>query len=703
MLPSRSALTAGRPGWLVAAVAVCAAGAALLPLSRVEAPESLAALAAWMSLVVAAQLGTAAMLAFRFAASGRLRELILLIGYVMDALLVAAHIATFPGVFTETGALGAHPSTTAWLAATWTIVWPLLALAAAGSGGAPAVAPGMRRPALGASVLAATGIAAVATALALGDAAAAARLIEGRSYLRLVDLAGALMLTANVAAAVVWVRVALRSEKDDVAPWLAVALVLSTVGVLLVLAAGTRFTVGWYAHRAATLAAAAAVLVHQIAVSVRWYRRVVIQSRELVDALTGLASRHGLEAAMGLARSRSRRVALLLIDINDFREVNDTFGREIGDSLLCEAAARLQEIPHISVARIAGDEFALLVEAPEEALVARAAERVVAAFERPLLLSGYRVAVQVSVGIAVAERSAATLLSLLREGDVALHVAKAERTRVSWYRSEQDARDPRRLTLLADLRAALADDALDVVLQPIVDLRSGGAPRFEVLARWEHPTFGRVPPSEFISIAERSGLIAPLTRWAIGRAVREVMRQRERGHDISAAVNISPQDLADPGIVDEVERRLVAAGVPARALALEITETALLRDTAVPLASLRRLRALGIRVALDDFGTGYSTLTYVRDLPIDAVKIDGSFVRDMTRRPQDAAIVRSIIELAHGLGLVAIAEGVEDEATQRLLSELGCDLAQGFHIAPPLSGRALDAWLDRQASAAAAG
>lgn len=693
----RAAHSRRRPAWLVTGGLIAALGLALVPCARLEGPESPAVLASWASLVVVVHLGTAALLAFRFAASGQVRELVLLVAYAMDAVLIAVHVATFPGVFSERGAFGASESTTAWLAAVWTMGWPILALvAAAGNGSTPVIERRLRRGAMVAGTVVAVAIGIVATQLALGSDAAAARLIDGRSYVRLIEVAGPFMLAANLAAAVVWVRVAAHSGEDDVAPWLAVALVASAIGVLLVLSSGTRYTVGWYAHRVASLAAAATVLAHQTFVSVRWYRRVVLQDRSLVDPLTGLASRDGLDAALRDARGPGWRVALLLIDIDDFREVNDTFGRDLGDSLLREAAARLRGIPHTALGRIAGDEFALLLEGGDDALVARVAEQIVGAFERPFLLGGYRVAVQVTVGVTVAERLRATLSSLLRESDVALHAAKSEHVRTAWYRSERDARDPRRLTLVADLRSALAEDALDVAFQPIVDLRSGDALRFEVLARWEHPTLGRVPPSEFIPISERSGLVGPLTRWALSRAVAEIVRERRRGHDISAAVNISPHDLADLGFADHVERILVAAGVPARSLALEITETAFLGDTRTSLASLRRLRALGVRIALDDFGTGYSALTYVRDLPVDAVKIDRSFVGDMVRRPQDRAIVGSIIELAHGLGLSAIAEGVEDEATERLLRELGCDLAQGFHISLPLSGAALDAWLDRR-------
>jgi EAL domain-containing protein (putative c-di-GMP-specific phosphodiesterase class I) len=283
-----------------------------------------------------------------------------------------------------------------------------------------------------------------------------------------------------------------------------------------------------------------------------------------------------------------------------------------------------------------------------------------------------------------------------------MYVAKRSGSGHSVYAWEQDAHDPDRLGMIAELRDAIAQDELVLYYQPKVSLRTGTCDRVEALVRWQHPQRGLIPPDDFIPLAEQTGLIKPLTQWVIRSALRQCRAWLDEGLDIAVGVNLSMRNLHDPDLVEQISHLLAATGVPATALKLEVTESALMTDPLRALGSLARLRAIGVEIAIDDFGTGHASLSYLKQMPVEEIKLDRSFVRDMTSDKNDYTIVRSTIELAHDLGLRVIAEGVEDQATWDMLVKLGCDLAQGYHMSRPLPEAALRQWFAASAERRAA-
>jgi EAL domain-containing protein (putative c-di-GMP-specific phosphodiesterase class I) len=290
----------------------------------------------------------------------------------------------------------------------------------------------------------------------------------------------------------------------------------------------------------------------------------------------------------------------------------------------------------------------------------------------------------------------------MRHADVAMYVAKRAGSGHALYACDQDAHDPDRLGMIGELRAAIEQDELVLYYQPKVCLRTGRCDRVEALVRWQHPQRGLVPPDDFIPLAEQTGLIKSLTQWVIHSALRQCRVWLDEGLDISVGVNLSMRNLHDPDLVEQISQLLAATGVPAAALNLEVTESALMTDPLRALGSLARLRAIGVEIAIDDFGTGHASLSYLKQMPVEEIKLDRSFVRDMTSDKNDFTIVRSTIELAHDLGLRVIAEGVEDQETWDLLVKLGCDLAQGYHMSRPLPEAALRHWFAEDAGRRAA-
>ena len=410
----------------------------------------------------------------------------------------------------------------------------------------------------------------------------------------------------------------------------------------------------------------------------------------LHDQLTGLPNRtlfiERVRQAQAALRSGGR-LAVLLVDLDRFKEINDTLGHASGDLVLREVSVRLRaELPgsHI-IARLGGDEFAVLVPAlPEWNAALDVGRRVQVTLGRPLPIQQLELEVPGSIGIAIGPEHGTDPDLLLQRADVAMYQAKVGHTGIEVYAPERDQYSPRRLALVGALRTAIEERDLTLLYQPKVELTGRRVVGAEALLRWHHPEHGSVPPDEFIPIAESTALIQPLARFVLETALEQARRWQESGISLGLAVNLSVRNLLEPTLVGRVAELVARAGVAPNTLTLEITESGVMTDPEAAIAVLWGLRRIGVRLSVDDFGTGYSSLAYLKRLPVDEVKLDKSFVLNMTGDADDAAIVRSTIELAHNLGLQLVAEGVENQRTLELLTTLGCDLAQGYHLARPM-------------------
>jgi diguanylate cyclase (GGDEF)-like protein len=426
-----------------------------------------------------------------------------------------------------------------------------------------------------------------------------------------------------------------------------------------------------------------------------------LRHEALHDALTGLPNRTHLQRRLGSAlddvrTGRTTGAAVMILDLDDFKEVNDTLGHQQGDLLLVEVAARLTAAVGAagSVARLGGDEFAILVpDSADENRVLRVGRRVLRALEQPVSLDGLEVEVGGSMGIALAPAHADDPAALLKRADMAMYDAKTSTRGLRLYEPELDTNNPRRLTLVSELRTALQSGGIQVHVQPQGRLSGGQVVQVEALARWHHPELGNIAPDEFIPIAERSGLIGPLTTYVLDSSLAACAQWRANGHDIGVAVNLSTRSLHDADLVEEVDRLLRRHGVPAHRLTLEVTEGSVMADPARAVALLHRLRDLGVRLSVDDFGTGYSSLSYLKRLPVQEVKIDRSFITSLREGSEDVAIVRAIVDLGRHLQLEVVAEGIEDQETWDLLASMGCDLGQGWHLGRPMPSGELQPWL----------
>ncbi|WP_243274619.1 putative bifunctional diguanylate cyclase/phosphodiesterase [Streptomyces albus subsp. chlorinus] len=420
---------------------------------------------------------------------------------------------------------------------------------------------------------------------------------------------------------------------------------------------------------------------------------------QLRDPLTGLPNRLWLLerawAALDEAERTSSRSALVLIDLDRFRSVNDTLGHLAGDRLLLQIAERLRAaLPRgAEAARLGGDEFAVLLPVADSSTSAqRIARGLVSALSSPLDLDGLTLVLEASAGVAVFPEHATEAEGLLRRADVAMYEAKRDRTAVEVYEATRDGNTPDRLGLLADLRRALDAGEVELHYQPKVGF-DGTVSGLEALVRWAHPERGRVPPDEFIAIAETSGLMPRLTEYVLETALAQVALWRAAGLTVPVAVNVSPRDVHSPGFAGAVAARLARHGVPPGALQLEITEHVLLEDPQQAADTLAGLTGHGVKMSLDDFGTGYSSLVHLRRLPVSELKIDRSFVARLAVDTEDAEIVRCTVDLAHSLGLLVVAEGVEDDETWERLRDLGCDAVQGWLVAAAMPPGETTAWL----------
>ena len=417
------------------------------------------------------------------------------------------------------------------------------------------------------------------------------------------------------------------------------------------------------------------------------------------DELTGLPNRtlflDRLAAAISAARRRGELVGMLVLDVDRFKEVNDTLGHGFGDSLLVEVGRRLAGTLRESdtVARLGGDEFAVMFHTAGEQGALEVAQRVAAALEPTFALAGVSIDVRASTGIAIFPWHAEDAGTLLKRADVAMYDAKRNHLANAVYAPGRDSHSLRRLAILSELRHAVEKDQLELHYQPVLDLRSGGVSHAEALVRWRHPQHGRMPPDEFIPLAEQSGSISLISRWVLGRAVADAARWSREGRGLGVAVNLSALDLRDDDLPGFVERLLREAGLPPLRLGLEITESAVMKDVGRARGLLAQLAAQGVRLAIDDYGTGYSSLAQLKRLPVQDLKIDRSFLSHLDEDGEDLVIVRSTIELGHNMGLGVVAEGVETAASLETLRQLGCDLAQGYHVSRPLPADEFLAWL----------
>lgn len=415
------------------------------------------------------------------------------------------------------------------------------------------------------------------------------------------------------------------------------------------------------------------------------------------DQVTDLPNRSWLTATIDAhlaADPGRRRLAVLVADIDGFDQVNETLGHAAGDELLRVIASTLQRHAptDVQVARLGGSQFAVLLPRASLDRAEVAAQVLHQAVSSRAQVAGLQLAVAVTLGVAVGPLHGDTAELLLQRADLAVLAARTRGRQMATYSPAMDEQSMRRLRLGADLPEAIDGRQISVLFQPIVHTSSGEIAAVELLARWEHPRFGSVAPDEFVPLAERTGLVAPLTRHVLDTAIQRAQVWKDRGLAISVAVNLSSICLAEPGFVSDVELNLAAQGLPAELLTFEITEGSFIGD-ALARSALDQLHELGIRLSVDDFGTGYSSLSYLRRLPIDEVKIDKSFVLGMSSDASTCTITRSIVDLAHSLGLRVVAEGVEDQRTRDLLTAMGCDYLQGYLLARPLNEEQLDSWL----------
>jgi diguanylate cyclase (GGDEF)-like protein len=411
------------------------------------------------------------------------------------------------------------------------------------------------------------------------------------------------------------------------------------------------------------------------------------------DVLTGLPNRSLLhdriEHDLALARRDGTAVCVMILDLDDFKEVNDTLGHLHGDLLLQAIGPRLRRVLRgtDTLARLGGDEFAVVlpgVSGLEDAITVSA--KIAEALEDPFTVAGIWLDVRASIGIACFPQDGEDVSALLCHADVALYKAKSSKTAWEVYCPDEDEHTRERLALAGQLRRGIASGELELHFQPKFSLPSGELTEVEALVRWRHPRLGLLAPDAFIPLAEQTGLIKPLTEWVLDEALRQARSWRDVGFDVRVSVNLSTRNLVDRGLAPTLRDLLGKWGLSASALQLEITESAVIDEARRATTALEELSALGIRLAIDDFGTGYSSLTYLKRLPVAEIKIDKSFVANMSNSREDAVIVRSTIELARNLGLETTAEGVEDESVCAQLTAWGCDFAQGFLLGRPVRG-----------------
>jgi diguanylate cyclase (GGDEF)-like protein len=410
----------------------------------------------------------------------------------------------------------------------------------------------------------------------------------------------------------------------------------------------------------------------------------------LHDTLTGLPNRALLEDRLRNALAEATRhntaVTVLMMDLDRFKEINDTLGHPVGDALLIEVAMRMHALIRNSdtLSRFGGDELVMVLPNTntEQAMVV--VSKIKSAFQHHFRVDGKDLIVQCSIGGAVFPEDGTDAETLIKRADVAMYTAKKGRLGYSFYDMNSDQHSPDRLSMISELHHAIHSDELLLYYQPKLDLKSGNLYGVEALVRWQHPKRGIVSPDEFIPLAEECGLIVPLTFWVLDNALRQLDAWRKVGMEIPVAINLSTRNIHDLAFADRVQQRLRAWNCEPCWLELEITESAVIDDPVRAMQVLNQLDELGVQLSIDDFGTGYSSLAYLKNLPVDEVKIDRSFILDMDKDPRSLAIVRAMIDLGHQLDLHVVAEGIETKESLDIMATCGCDAIQGYYISKPL-------------------
>lgn len=436
--------------------------------------------------------------------------------------------------------------------------------------------------------------------------------------------------------------------------------------------------------------------------SIRHVRHIAARERHhaLHDILTDLPNRTLLHErvnhAITIAKRYQHTVSILLMDLDRFKEVNDTLGHHCGDRLLQQVAPRLRRAVRETdtVARLGGDEFAVVLPDTDLENASHIARKILKAVEEPFMVEGHSLDIGVSIGIAVFPESGTDYEALLQSADIAMYMAKRQGSGFAGYDAAEDEHTLNRLTMLGDLKEAINNNDLVLHYQPLIDIASREVRSAEALVRWMHPTLGMVPPMEFIPMAEQSGFIRNITQWVLRSTLSQIQQWQQQGIDLNVSVNLSVKDIQDIEFPGRLLDLLGEYDVSPSSLILEITESGMMTDSHQAAKVINRLHAIGVILCIDDFGTGYSSLAYLKQLPTSVIKIDKSFVIDMTDDENDAVIVRSTIDLAHNMGRKVVAEGVENRDTLDLLEILRCDHAQGFHICRPLPAEQLQLWLN---------
>ncbi len=432
-------------------------------------------------------------------------------------------------------------------------------------------------------------------------------------------------------------------------------------------------------------------------------RIAALHYQALHDALTGLPNRNllldRLQQAIRAAERGKHKLTIILLDLDRFKEVNDTLGHHVGDKLLCQIAQRLVTLLRESdtVARLGGDEFCLLLPTADTAEAQATAAKVMREIEKTIYVEGQSLVITSSLGIASYPTHGQTPLVLLRRADVAMYFAKRNKKGCAVYDSTYDENSLRQLAITYELRDAIDSDQLVLYYQPKVDLKLKRVSGVEALVRWNHPIHGLLLPDEFVPLAEQTGLIKPLTMWVLSSVLKECIGYiKEGGDDISVSINLSMTDLSDADFADELMSILEPHDINMGMIKLEITETALMHEPENVIKALHKLSAFGMKISIDDFGIGYSSLAYLQKLPVNELKIDKSFGLSLVNDKNSAVIVRSTIDLAHTLGLLVVAEGVETKEALGLLSDLGCDAVQGFYLGRPMPQQEMLKWVSEQ-------